>query len=533
MLESVQITNHFVDSLSGDTSSDVRPRQVLEACYSNVSPRVCTAPQLAVWSTDTAKMLGLGDQNGELIDRAERVAYANLLSGSALLEGMKPFAMCYGGHQFGQWAGQLGDGRAIGLGEIFREDKCWALQLKGAGITPYSRSADGLAVLRSSIREYLCSEAMYHLGIPTTRALSLVLTGDPVVRDMFYDGHPKTEPGAVVCRVSQTFLRFGSFEIFAARGDYIRLQELLEFTIQNYYPELAAQYKGADRYLKFYLEVVKRTAYLMVGWQRVGFVHGVMNTDNMSIVGDTIDYGPYGWLEPYDPDWTPNTTDAQGRRYSYANQPGIGMWNLARLGVALLPLINDKSLVQSALDTYEAEYEKYWQAALLAKLGINRYRGADDDALIKRMFELLQLEEIDMTLFFRSLSAVKAKQEIARIDQWPVLMRAAFYQIEELDHGLVKEWVLWLQNYAKRVSETDDMERARQMNTVNPLYVCRNYLAQQAIDAAEQGDFSIVEGLMEVLRRPYTEQGGKAAFAERRPEWARNKAGCSMLSCSS
>jgi serine/tyrosine/threonine adenylyltransferase len=531
MLNSLKFSNHFVDNLPGDPSSEVGPRQVYEAFYSRVSPRVCTSPRLVAWSSDTAKLLGLGDQSG-VINSDEENSYASLLTGNALLPGMKPFAMCYGGHQFGHWAGQLGDGRAIGLGEIISADQSWALQLKGAGLTPYSRTADGFAVLRSSIREYLCSEAMHHLGIPTTRALSLVLTGDSVVRDMFYDGHPKPEPGAVVCRVSKAFIRFGSFEIFSSRGDKTRLKELADYTIQNFYPEIDAQYDGVDKYLQFYLEVVKRTAHLIAAWQGVGFVHGVMNTDNMSILGETIDYGPYGWLEPYDLNWTPNTTDSEGRRYAYANQPAIGMWNLSRLGTALLPLIDDKSMLQTALDTYKDEYSERWRTLLATKLGFCDSQDTDEE-LINEMFELMQLEETDMTLFFRSLSEVKSKQEVSSMEHWPELMRAAFYQLDKLENSLVQRWTNWLQSYAVRVGGVNDDVRAEQMEAVNPLYVCRNYLAQKAIDSAEEGDFTEVEKFLDVLKRPYTQQKNREMYAARRPEWARNKAGCSMLSCSS
>ena len=531
MLNSLKFSNHFVDSLAGDPSSEIRPRQVYEAFYSRVSPRVCPSPQMVAWSSDAAKLLGLGDQEGNIAD-TEKKAYAELLSGSALSPEMKPFAMCYGGHQFGHWAGQLGDGRAIGLGEIIDSGQPWALQLKGAGPTPYSRTADGLAVLRSSIREYLCSEAMHHLGIPTTRALSLVLTGDSVVRDMFYDGHPKPELGAVVCRVSKAFIRFGSFEIFSSRGDKARLTDLADFTIQNFYPAINAKYGGVDKYLQFYMEVIRRTAQLIAAWQGVGFVHGVMNTDNMSILGETIDYGPYGWLEPHDLNWTPNTTDAEGRRYAYANQPAIGMWNLSRLGTALVPLIDDKSLLQSALDTYRDEYSERWQSLLVTKLGFCESRDTDEQ-LINEMFELMQLAEIDMTLFFRSLSDVRSKREISSMEHWPELMRAAFYQLDELESDLVQGWTSWLQSYAMRVTEVSDKVRVEQMESVNPLYVCRNYLAQKAIDSADEGDFTEVEKLLDVLKRPYTKQENCEVYAGRRPEWARNKAGCSMLSCSS
>ena len=251
-------------------------------------------------------------------------AFSQVFSGSSITEGMDPYAMCYGGHQFGNWAGQLGDGRAINLGEVInRAGNRWALQLKGAGPTPYSRTADGLAVMRSSVREFLCSEAMFHLGVPTTRALSIVATGDEVMRDMFYDGNPKHEPGAVVCRVVPSFTRFGNFEIFAMRGEFDLLKQLVDYTIRTDFPHFLAQDTelSPDVYIQWFDEILHTTVDMIVDWMRVGFVHGVMNTDNMSILGLTIDYGPYGWLEGYDPNWTPNTTDAGGRRYHFWHQP--------------------------------------------------------------------------------------------------------------------------------------------------------------------------------------------------------------------
>ena len=259
-------------------------------------------------------------------------------SGCAIPEGAAPLASVYSGHQFGHWAGQLGDGRAINLGEIINSKReRWALQLKGSGPTPYSRTADGLAVLRSSIREFLCSEAMHHLGVPTTRALSLTLTGESVIRDMFYNGNRKAEPGAVVCRVAPSFTRFGSFQLLTARRDHALLKQLADHTIRTHHPHIGEP--SPATYLIWFTEICQKTAEMIVHWQRVGFVHGVMNTDNMSILGLTIDYGPYGWLENYDPNWTPNPTDAEHRRYRFGNQPEIAFWNLGQLANALYPLI--------------------------------------------------------------------------------------------------------------------------------------------------------------------------------------------------
>ncbi|HKX39073.1 MAG TPA: YdiU family protein, partial [Burkholderiales bacterium] len=388
---------------------------------------------------------------------------------------------------------------------IARDGSRQELQLKGAGPTPYSRTADGRAVLRSSLREFLCSEAMHFLGVPTTRALSLVGTGEQVIRDMFYDGNPEPEPGAVVCRVAPSFLRFGNFQIHAALGEEDLLARLADHVAARHYPGLSHR--------DWFHELCRRTALLMADWMRLGFVHGVMNTDNMSILGLTIDYGPYGWLEGYDPSWTPNTTDNEGRRYCYGNQPQIGLWNLARLAEALLPLIPREEL-EAALEGYGKTYAEAFRKALAAKLGL-----ADlDDELVKDMFELMAAVETDFTLFFRGLSAVKEGNLLA-----PLL--PAFYAEPDAAHRAKLE--AWLRRWLAAAPDRSGM------NAVNPKYVPRNYLAQQAIDAMAAGDASVLEKLMKVLERPYDEQPGNEEFAARRPEWARNKAGCSALSCSS
>ena len=289
-------------------------------------PTPVDAPALVAVSPEVAALL-------DLDGRAADPAWSRVLGGNALVDGMEPYAANYGGHQFGQWAGQLGDGRAITLGEVInRAGQRWELQLKGAGPTPYSRAADGRAVLRSSIREFLCSEAMHHLGVPTTRALSLVLTGEQVVRDMFYDGNPRLEPGAIVCRVAPSFIRFGNFELPASRGDLAapqsadRLHDPPRLSRSSLSGGEPARSGGARRVVRAGVPSGPRA--MVADWMRVGFVHGVMNTDNMSILGLTIDYGPYGWVDDFDPDWTPNTTDAGGRRYRFGAQPQIAYWNL-------------------------------------------------------------------------------------------------------------------------------------------------------------------------------------------------------------
>jgi len=394
-MESMVFDNRFVNELPNDPIADNHRRQVRGACYSRVQPAKVSSPELLAYSPEVVKLLGLSQL-------AENSTYfAELFSGNRLLQGMDPYAMCYGGHQFGSWAGQLGDGRAINLGEIINgRNEHWTLQLKGAGATPYSRSADGLAVLRSSIREFLCSEAMHHLGIPTTRALGLVSTGENVIRDMFYDGRPREEQGAVVCRVSPSFIRFGNFEILTSRGETDLLQKFIDFTIRNDFPHLGKP--STAIYLQWFSEICRTTAELIVNWMRVGFVHGVMNTDNMSILGLTIDYGPYGWLEDFDPNWTPNTTDSQGRRYCFKNQPHIGQWNLLQLANSIYPVINDAIPLQECLTLYTETFQKGWNEMMANKLGLTSYEPQSDNKLISELTDILQLVETDMTIFIET-----------------------------------------------------------------------------------------------------------------------------------
>src|SRR3990172_266949 len=400
MTPSFQFDNAFVRELPGDPQTGSRRRQVHGALYSRVEPAPVAAPQLIGYSREVAALLGVDPEY------IQSPTFAQVFGGSALLEGMEPYAANYGGHQFGVWAGQLGDGRAITLGEtINHAGQRWELQLKGAGPTPYARTADGRAVLRSSVREFLCSEAMHHLGVPTTRALSLVATGEAVVRDMFYDGNPQADPGAIVCRVAPSFVRFGNFQILAAHGELDALKRLADYVIGEHFPELGAP--SPVTYARWFEEICRRTATLIADWMRVGFVHGVMNTDNMSILGLTIDYGPYGWLEGYDPQWTPNTTDAQGRRYCYGNQPNIAQWNLVRLANTLLPLIQDTAALEQGLAGFADTFELASGRMLVDKLGLVSLDREGDDKLIGDLFELLQQVETDMTLFFRNLAALR------------------------------------------------------------------------------------------------------------------------------
>jgi len=512
--------NRFVRDLPGDPDPRNEPRQVFGACWSPVDPTPVAAPQLLAHSAEVAAALDLDEQ------AMAAPALLAALAGNTLLPGMVSYASCYGGHQFGQWAGQLGDGRAILLGEVInRAGQRFELQLKGAGPTPYSRRADGRAVLRSSIREFLCSEAMHHLGVPTTRALSLVTTGESVVRDMFYDGHPVAEPGAIVCRVAPSFTRFGHFELPAARGERGLLQRLVEFTITRDFPELAID--PAHGLAAWFSEICERTAHLMVHWMRVGFVHGVMNTDNMSILGLTIDYGPYGWVDNFDPGWTPNTTDASSRRYCFARQPAIARWNLERLADALAMLTPKPDALGDALERYDEVYATGFCTAFAAKLGFRHWLHDDVD-LLEDLFELMHRAEIDMTEFFRSLAQLDMAQP--SID----VVRESFYR-DDLRQRFASDMARWLARYAARLQQEGEPAERRlaRMYAANPRYVLRNYLAQQAIDRAEQGDPQMIGDLLEVLRRPCDEQPGREAFGAKRPDWARHRAGCSMLSCSS
>jgi uncharacterized protein YdiU (UPF0061 family) len=518
--ESLRFDNRFLRDLPGDDETGPRVREVRGALWSSVMPTPVAAPRLLAYSPELATQLGLGQ---DLLDSPD---FPRVFGGNALYEGMQPWAANYGGHQFGHWAGQLGDGRAISLGQLVAPDgRYWELQLKGAGRTPYSRGADGRAVLRSSIREFLCSEAMHHLGVPTTRALSLVATGDPVVRDMFYDGHPEAEPGAVVCRVAPSFLRFGSFELPASRGDVALLRHLADACIARDFPELAEA--GADRYGAWFAQICERTAVLVAHWMRVGFVHGVMNTDNLSILGLTIDYGPYGWVDDYDPDWTPNTTDAQGRRYRFGTQPQVAHWNLTRLAQALAPLFEDVAPLHAGLARFQAVHAQCERDATAAKLGLAEC-GDTDLGLMADWLQLLHEGEMDMTLAFRGLIELDPlAPDVGVLDD-------AFYSPDRRA-AVLPALQAWLQAYALRLQADglDPAQRQQGMRAANPLYVLRNWLAQEAIELAEQGDLSGVHALQEVLRHPYQEQPGREYYAGKRPEWARNKAGCSMLSCSS
>lgn len=509
--------NDFVSSFGGDESGNLHPRQTPGVLYSKTIPTPVREPTLLAWSDDLAGELGIQKPDQDDV---------NILAGNFITSSMQPYAACYAGHQFGQWAGQLGDGRAITLGEWEApDDKVWELQLKGAGPTPYSRRADGRAVLRSSAREYLMSEAMHYLGVPTTRALSLVTTGEPVLRDMFYDGNPAYEPGAIVMRVAPSFLRFGNFEMLAARNELSNLESLTSWTIERFYPHVQEE----DRVISWFKEVVERTASLMTEWLRVGFVHGVMNTDNMSILGLTIDYGPYSFLDDYDPNFTPNTTDLPGRRYAFGKQPSVAYWNLGRLASAIAPLVPDTDRLVAALEAYEGVFSRKYHTMMAHKLGLDEVRAEDTD-LISEVVGTLALIKPDMTIFYQRLIDLPVDESA---DEQAVVNHFSDSFYRELDgherralHGLIRAYL----ERIKRNTCTREASAAR-MRESNPRFILRNYLLHQAIEELERGENGLFLKLQEAIKDPYGSKFDE--FFAKRPEWASHQAGCSMLSCSS
>ncbi len=524
-LDALPFEAPFRDGTPGDRDTRNVRRQVFGACWSDVRPTPVASPALLAASEAVAASLGIAPV---LLGTED---FTTCMAGNRVAAGMRPIATCYGGHQFGHWAGQLGDGRAIVLGSLRGPDGVSReLQLKGAGPTPYSRTADGRAVLRSSLREYVCSEAMAALGVPTTRALSLVTRGARVVRDMFYDGRARPEPGAVVCRVAPSFVRFGHFELPAALEDLATLRALAAWVVRAHFPELPrASEPDAETFAAWFLEVCLRTADLMVHWTRVGFVHGVMNTDNLSILGLTVDYGPYGWLDAYEPGWTPNTTDASTRRYRFEQQPSVALWNLAQLGNAIYPLVGDAAPLEAALGAYRQRFLAGHDAMMAAKLGLSAR--PEDRALVQDLLTLMQAVETDHTLTFRALM-----RPVAALAADPLrALGEAFYDAEAASR-VGADWTGWIARYRDRIVDEpgcDDATRRARMGDVNPVVIPRNWLAQQAIDAAERGDLGPLQALLTAVAAPYDDAAEGTLHAGRRPEWARNRPGCSALSCSS
>jgi serine/tyrosine/threonine adenylyltransferase len=465
------------------------------AFFTPLEPQPLAAPYWVSQSQAMARELGLTDawmQSQEAL---------NALSGNALLPGSQPLASVYSGHQFGQWAGQLGDGRAILLGELTAPSgqglyQSWEIQLKGAGLTPYSRMGDGRAVLRSSIREFLCSEAMHGLGIPTTRALCITGSDQPVRRE-------EIETASVVTRCAPSFIRFGHFEHFSYNNQHVELKALADYVIARYYPECT---DTPNPYASLLQAVSERTAMMVAQWQAVGFCHGVMNTDNMSILGLTIDYGPFQFLDVFDPQHICNHSDQQGR-YSYNRQPNIAYWNLFCLGQALLPLISDSGAQDqalAALEPYKTIFPEQYAMRMRHKLGLHNSTEGDK-ALIDGILQLLAKNKVDYTIFWSRMTS-----SVASNDWEPV--RDLF-----LDR---QSWDAWLLSYSELLVQQDRGQMADLMRKSNPVYVLRNHLGEQAIQKAKQKDFSEIERLLGLLQNPYTAQAEMQAYAGFPPDWA-------------
>jgi uncharacterized protein YdiU (UPF0061 family) len=514
------VAPRFSSELPADIEIVNRPRQVVGACFSWVSPKSFKNPKGIHIASSLVKELGFEDWD------KNKAQYEALLSGQKPFKDYPPYACNYGGHQFGHWAGQLGDGRAITVAEIISNKRHWTLQLKGAGPTPYSRRGDGYAVLRSSIREYLMSEAMHYLGIPSTRALSLFLSGESVMRDKNYDGNPSAEKGAIVCRVAPHFIRFGSFEIHAAHGDKVTLKKLTDYTITHYFPEISLNNNNC--YHDFFKAVCETHLNTAVHWQRVGFVHGVLNTDNMSITGETIDYGPFGFLDAYDPKWTPNTTDAQHRRYRFEHQPKIVLWNLLQLANALFLLHDDAKAFENVLMDFQSKFDKAYLKMRLEKLGLYSSTKTDPEFL-KVLDDLMESSQIDYTIFHRQLAGYVQEQDSTK--KLFGICESAFYSVDGLSKKQHQDWINWFDSYRDRLVEesVEVSVRRKRMNTVNPKYVLRNYMLQEAINEAEKGAYQLIEDFYMMLQKPYEEQTKFEKWYSKKPLIA----GAAALSCSS
>ncbi|MBF4179715.1 protein adenylyltransferase SelO [Lelliottia nimipressuralis] len=464
--------------------------------YTALNPTPLTNARL-IWHNDS-----LASELGIPPSLFQPATGAGVWGGEALLPGMQPLAQVYSGHQFGVWAGQLGDGRGILLGEQqLANSQTVDWHLKGAGLTPYSRMGDGRAVLRSTIRESLASEAMHALGIPTTRALSIVTSDTQIARETY-------EPGAMLMRIAQSHVRFGHFEHFYYRREPEKVRQLADFVIRHHWPQWQ---DDADKYILWFRDVVARTASLMACWQTVGFAHGVMNTDNMSILGLTMDYGPYGFLDDYQPDFICNHSDHQGR-YSFENQPAVGLWNLQRLAQSLSPFIDVEAL-NDALDLYQEVLMQEYGKLMRRKLGLTTQEKGDND-ILNALFALMAREGSDYTRTFRMLSQTE-QQSAASPLRDEFIDRAAF-------DG-------WFGTYRERLQreEIQDDDRQAQMKAVNPAMVLRNWLAQRAIEQAEQGDYAELHRLHDALRTPFADRSDD--YVSRPPDWGKRL----EVSCSS
>uniref|UniRef100_A0A8C5N988 Selenoprotein O n=2 Tax=Gouania willdenowi TaxID=441366 RepID=A0A8C5N988_GOUWI len=594
-LERLDFDNAVLRKLPVDPSEEPGPRQVKGACFSRVQPQPLTKPRFVAVSQDALALLGL---DGEQV-MSEPLG-PEYLSGSKVMPGSEPAAHCYCGHQFGQFAGQLGDGAAFYLGEVrvpagqdpqlLLENPSgrWEIQVKGAGLTPYSRQADGRKVLRSSIREFLCSEAMFFLRVPTTRAGSVVTSDSKVIRDVYYSGNARHERCSVVLRIAPTFFRFGSFEIFKQADEFTGRQgpsygrdelrsQMIDYVIEMFYPEIQQNYSDrVERNVAFFREVMVRTARLVAQWQCVGFCHGVLNTDNMSILGLTLDYGPYGFMDRFDPDFICNASDNSGR-YSYQAQPAICRWNLVKLAEALAPeLPPDRA--RAVMDEYLDVYNRFYLDNMRKKLGLLKREEPEDEMLITELLQTMHNTGADFTNTFRNLSQISCPtdgqsedeevkkatdlllQQCASLEELKAANKPSmdprelamllslaqsnpslFQMIsdratvarqldklsrlkdlmesseEELRTKHAEDWTSWVTRYRKRLAhelqgqsdvQAVQDERVSVMDNTNPRVVLRNYIAQNAIEAAEKGDFSEVQRVLKVLEKPFSAQAG-------------------------
>ncbi|KAG2902379.1 Selenoprotein O [Phytophthora cactorum] len=609
-------SSRFDNAVLRELPIDVEPKNFVRsavsgACFSRVESTPIASPELVVTSPNSLLLVGIElkegedqDDNGGDGDLQPVETLVPVLAGNELLPGSETAAQCYCGHQFGFFSGQLGDGAALYLGEVVTGDERWELQLKGSGLTPYSRTADGRKVLRSTLREFLCSEHMHALGVPTTRAGSVVMSRETqVLRDIFYNGNAKTEPTAVVTRIAKSFLRFGSFEIFKDEDKFTGLagpsahlenkeemmRQMLDFTIRQYFPEI----NGERKYEKFFEQVVRRTAKLVAKWQTIGFCHGVLNTDNMSIVGDTLDYGPFGFMEHFDPKHICNTSDDRGR-YRYEAQPEICKWNCGVLADHL-GLVTERAGLEPSLEVFDAVYEDEYMRLMREKLGLAGEE-KEDKMLVDTLFDVLTHTGADFTCTFRYLSELdafdtgdsrervlnkftgisetltqqKRKLELesggvsdAQYDMIVMLLqenpvRARQYgitpalvaqmkanrEVKELLDATTDEermdrirtaWEDWIDVYISRIKDegdaASDAERRRRMLEVNPLFVLRNHVAQRAIDLAHEGDYDGVHHIFELITNPFDEPSNDSDLEFARPQDPTTAPLC--VSCSS
>lgn len=504
----------FIQDFPCDTTLNTVQRQTPDVLSALVKPVHFLKAELITLNEDFLKNFAV-----ELPVNKEFESFLN----ADVPEEMPTYATAYAGHQFGNWAGQLGDGRAIFAGEI--RDKAgnpWEFQWKGAGATPYSRRGDGRAVLRSTIREYLMSEAMYHLGIPTTRSVSLSVTGEDVMRDIMYNGNPKFEKGALMIRAAESFLRFGHFEFLTANGKTDLLKKLADLTIERYFPEIQAL--GKEKYLEFFKTVRNKTVSLMVEWYRVGFVHGVMNTDNMSVLGLTMDYGPYAMMEEYDLGFTSNTTDLPGRRYAFGRQGNIALWNLNALANALFPLLGEAEPLEEILNGFERIFWNEFDGMMMRKFGIENFDPESDKEFLNGWQKMMIALKPDYTLFFTEL--IKFRNSDKDFNPENFLYKSIYAKEEKLLNEFLKSYSVRLE-----LNSISEMESLELMKKTNPQFILRNFQLYKAAQEAEHGNFDLFFQLNDALKFPYKNRLPELIC--KRPNWAEGVAGCSMLSCSS